>query len=122
MIFIEEDERTIKIINKKKKKKKKSTYFFVFAATLPIQIVANTAIIVTIIAYTQGPPEDSVQSAPAPSEPQGPTNNALIASFQANAATNPNAAVISAASFSTTSFLIFTPHNNYAQMNVLIIK
>ena len=73
-----------------------------------IQTVTATAIMVTITAYTQGPPADSEQSAPAFSLPQGPTNNALIASFHARAATRPNAAVINAVNFSITCFFIFT--------------
>lgn len=62
-----------------------------------------------ITAYTHGPPDESEHSAPAFSTPQGPTNNALIASFQANAATSPKATVISAANFSIISDFKISP-------------
>lgn len=65
-----------------------------------------TAIIVTIIAYSHGPPADIEQRIPAFSTPHGPLNNAIIASFHANAATRPNAAVINADNFSLISFFI----------------
>jgi hypothetical protein len=71
--------------------------------------VERTASIVTTIAYAHGPADESEQRAPAPSAPQGPLNNALIASFHAKAATRPKAAVIKADIFSTTSDFIVSP-------------
>jgi len=78
------------------KKKEKKSYFFAFSATLPIWIVAKTAMMVTTTAYTSIAPMVSAV-------PNTALKIALIVSFHASAATNPKAAVINAANLSTTS-------------------
>jgi len=74
-------------------------YFFIFEI-FHIHTVTATAIIVTARAYNQGQPEESLHNNQAHCASQGHTNNALIASFRASAATKPNAVVINTVNFS----------------------